>query len=132
MNVMDNNIITEELLEKIKSVKSAEEMMALAKENGIEISAEDAEKYYVQLAKTGELSDDELDNVSGGACSGNANLLTTIINIFQGNAFTTKPAENLDNSPSVDTTTTAYNPKNAPTPTTLQYTNDNKPKITKL
>lgn len=56
---------TPEMIEKAKSAKSAEELLALAKENGLEITAEEAELYLKTKEKV-ELSDDELDNVSGG------------------------------------------------------------------
>lgn len=62
------NILTPELIEKARQTKSVEELFALAKENGITISEEEAKDYFEQLHKTGELSDDELDNVSGGGC----------------------------------------------------------------
>ena len=61
---MENN----ELLEKARAAKSAEELMALAKENGMEMTEEEAAAYFVQLNKSGELSDEELDNVAGGGC----------------------------------------------------------------
>ena len=57
---------TNEQLAKAKAAKSAEELLALAKENGIEISEEEAAKYFAELNKEGELADDELGNVSGG------------------------------------------------------------------
>ena len=57
-----------ELLEQAKKAKSAEELMALAKENGVELTKEEAEAYFAQLNKSGELSDEELDNVAGGGC----------------------------------------------------------------
>ena len=57
---------TVEQTEKAKTAKSAEELFALAKENGIEMTEEEAEKYFAELHKEGELADDELDNVSGG------------------------------------------------------------------
>lgn len=58
--------ISKELLEKAKTAKTAEELLAMAKAENIEISAEEAAKVFAQLHKTGELSDEELDNVSGG------------------------------------------------------------------
>ena len=61
--------ISKELLEKAKAAKSAEELLALAKNEGIELTAEQAAKAFAELNKTGELSDEELDNVSGG-CKG--------------------------------------------------------------
>ncbi|PWM49198.1 MAG: hypothetical protein DBX39_05305 [Bacillota bacterium] len=57
-----------ELLEQAKEAKSAEELMSLAKENGMELTKEEAEAYFAQLNKSGELSDEELDNVAGGGC----------------------------------------------------------------
>ena len=60
---MDKNLIL-----KAKQAKSPEELIALAKENGTEMTEESAKAYFDQLRKTGELADEELDNVSGGAC----------------------------------------------------------------
>ena len=57
---------TDEILEKAKTAKSAEELLAMAKIENIEVSAEEAAKAFAELNKTGELSDDELDNVAGG------------------------------------------------------------------
>ena len=63
------NKFTPELIEKAKEAKNPDELMSLAKENGIELTGEDANTYFEQLnSKTGELSDSELDNVSGGGC----------------------------------------------------------------
>ena len=57
------------LLEKAKEANSADELVALANENGVVLTANEAEAYYAQLHPvSGELSDDELDNVSGGGC----------------------------------------------------------------
>ena len=58
--------ISKELIEKAKTAKSAEELFAMAKAENIEMTAEEANKVYAELHKTGELSDEELDNVSGG------------------------------------------------------------------
>lgn len=59
-----------ELLEKAKQAASAEEILALAKENGVEMTKEQANACYAKLNPTsGELSDDELDNVAGGGCT---------------------------------------------------------------
>ncbi len=65
---MDSNFLPEQI-EMAKQAKSAEELAELAKENGVDITEDEAREYYEQLNKTGELSDDELDNVSGG-CGG--------------------------------------------------------------
>ena len=63
--------ISKELLEKAKAAKSAEELAEMAKAEGVEMTAEEAEKAFADLHKTGELSDEELDNVSGGCSDGN-------------------------------------------------------------
>ena len=59
---------TVEQTKKAKTAKSAEELFALAKENGIEMTEEEAAKYFAKLHKEGELADEELDNVAGGGC----------------------------------------------------------------
>ena len=70
----------QELLTRAKTAKTPEELLALAKENGIEMTAEEAQKIFAQLhSQSGELSDDELDNVSGGACYGRDDCLMTTI-----------------------------------------------------
>ena len=61
---------TAELIEKAKQAKRVEELQELAKAENIELSAEEAIKAFAELHKTGELSDEELDNVSGGCGSG--------------------------------------------------------------
>ena len=57
--------LTKELVAKAKEAKTPEELMALAKENGVELTEESAAAYFDRLhPQTGEL-----DNVSGG-CGG--------------------------------------------------------------
>ena len=61
-----------ELIAKAKHAKNPEELLALAKENGVELTEESAKAYFNQLnPKTGELADDELDHVAGGGCQKN-------------------------------------------------------------
>ena len=58
-----------ELIAKAKQAKTPEELLALAKENGIEMTEESANAYFKQFnPKMGELADEELDNVAGGSC----------------------------------------------------------------
>ncbi|MCD8105469.1 MAG: Nif11 family protein [Lachnospiraceae bacterium] len=60
-------IFTEELMHKARECKSPEEIIALAKENGVDITEAQAEEYFKMLSPVnGELADEELDNVSGG------------------------------------------------------------------
>ena len=62
--------LTSEMIEKAKEAKSAEELLELAKENNVEMTADEAATYFAQLGpKSGELDDDDLDNVAGGACA---------------------------------------------------------------
>ena len=59
-----------EMIEKAKAAKSAEELIALAKESGVEMTADEAATCFAQLnPKSGELNDDDLDAVAGGACA---------------------------------------------------------------
>lgn len=62
---LDRNLFT-----KAKEVKNIEELIALAKENGVELTEEKAKDYFAKFQlKNGELADDELDNVAGGNCN---------------------------------------------------------------
>ena len=63
--------ISKELIEKAIQAKTAEELLEMAKAQHIELTVEQAAKAFAELNKTGELSDEELDNVSGG-CSPSA------------------------------------------------------------
>ena len=63
---MENN---KELFAKAKEAKTPEELLNLAKENGIEMTDESAAAYFeIMHPKAGEIADDELSNVSGGGC----------------------------------------------------------------
>ncbi len=59
---------TEEQLAKIKAAKTAEELIALAKAEGIEATEEQIRAQFDAMHKEGELADDELNNVSGAGC----------------------------------------------------------------
>ena len=61
---------TNEIIEKVKTAKSAEELLAMAKAENIELTEAQAAKAFAELSKNGELSDEELDNVAGGGCGG--------------------------------------------------------------
>lgn len=61
--------LTREIFAKAKETKTVEELVALAKEGGEELKMEQAEQLFARLHQTGELADEELDNVSGGSCS---------------------------------------------------------------
>ena len=54
-----------EIFAKLKEAKSAEELVEIAKANGAEITAEDAQTLFSQISG-GEISDEELEEISGG------------------------------------------------------------------
>ena len=61
-----------ELIKEAKAAKSAEELLALAKANNVELTEEEAKTYFEQLNANGTVSDDELDAVvGGGSCPDN-------------------------------------------------------------
>lgn len=89
---MTNEKLTPELMKKAEAAKSPEELLSIAKENGIEdFTEENAKAYFAQLHKSGELSDDELDNVAGGGCHyKDGRLVTTMSNRCKGWELNTK------------------------------------------
>ena len=73
----------QEELKQAKMAKSAEELIVIAKERGIELTKEQGQLYFAQLnPPSGELAEDELDNVAGGGCGcgGPTSGLSTWIN----------------------------------------------------
>ena len=63
---------SKEMIAKAKTAASADELIKLAAEAGIELTAEDAEKYFSFLTEGGELPDEALDSVAGGKDIGGA------------------------------------------------------------
>ena len=64
--------LTNEIIEKAKAAKSVDELIALAKTEGVELAEEKATTLFENLhAKDTELSDEELSNVAAGSpCGG--------------------------------------------------------------
>lgn len=52
--------------EQMMNAKSIEELQALAKENGEELTIEQCKKYFTEYHKEAELSDNELGAIAGG------------------------------------------------------------------
>lgn len=70
----------QELLTKAKAAETAEELLTLAKENGMELTEAEAKTYFDLLhPQTGELSDEELDSVSGGGCHNGGRLVVFVM-----------------------------------------------------
>lgn len=71
--------MNKELISKAKTAKTPEELLCLAKENGEEMTEESAKAYFELLhPQTGEIADEELENVSGGGCYNNGRLVVTM------------------------------------------------------
>ena len=65
---INKNEITKEMLEKAMQCKTADELMALAKSEGMEITREEAEAYLAEMDDV-ELDDTALQQVAGGTGS---------------------------------------------------------------
>jgi post-segregation antitoxin (ccd killing protein) len=64
---INKNEITKEQIEKAMQCKTADELMALAKAEGVDITKAQAEAYMAELADV-ELDGKELKSVAGGGC----------------------------------------------------------------
>lgn len=62
---IDKTKITNEMLAKAAKCQTAEELATLAKEEGFELTVEEAEAYLAELENM-ELDAESLDNVAGG------------------------------------------------------------------
>ena len=62
---INKNEITKEMIAKAMQCKTVEELMALAKSEGLEITKEQAEAYFLELADV-ELDSEKLKNIAGG------------------------------------------------------------------
>ena len=71
--------LTSEMIEKAKAAKTVEELVEIAKAEGVEMTEAEAKTYFAQLnPKSGELDDDDLDAVAGGACQSNSSGRTVV------------------------------------------------------
>ena len=66
---IDKKKLTKEMLEKAANCNSADELIALAKKSGIEITKAEAEAYLDELQNV-ELKDGELKHIAGGKAPG--------------------------------------------------------------
>jgi len=65
---INKNEITKEMIEKAMQCKTAEELMALAKTEGVDITREEAEAYLAELADF-ELDSGKIKEIAGGLCT---------------------------------------------------------------
>ena len=64
---INKNELTKEQIQKAMSCETAEELMALAKTEGMELTKEEAEAYMAEFDDM-ELDSESLKNVAGGYC----------------------------------------------------------------
>ncbi len=64
---INKNEITKEMLEKAMQCNTVEELIALAKAEGIDLTKEEAEAYLAEMDDV-ELDDTALQQVAGGTC----------------------------------------------------------------
>ena len=62
---INKNELTKEMLAKAMKCKTADELMELAKEEGYDITKDEAEAYFVELSDV-ELDSEKLKNIAGG------------------------------------------------------------------
>ena len=62
---LNKNELTKEQMEKAMACKTADELMALAKAEGYELTKEEAEAFLAEVSEV-ELSDEVLQKVAGG------------------------------------------------------------------
>ena len=62
---INKNELTKEMLEKAMQCKTVEELMALGKAEGYDITKEEAEAYFAEISDI-ELDSEKLKNIAGG------------------------------------------------------------------
>ena len=65
---IDKSKITKEMLAKAAQCETAEQLIALAKAEGFEITKDEAEAYFAELADV-EMDEKVLRNIAGGTCT---------------------------------------------------------------
>ena len=64
---IDKTKLTKEMLDRAAMCQTADELIALAKTEGFEITKDEAEAYFAELADV-ELDEKALRNIAGGTC----------------------------------------------------------------
>ena len=67
MKKIDKNQLTREMIEKALKCNNADELMKVAKTEGVELTKDEAEAYLAELADV-ELDDELLKKAAGGVC----------------------------------------------------------------
>ena len=70
-NTFDPKTLTKEQLDAALACQTPEELVKLAKENGVELTAEQAKKHIEQMEDMDiSLSDEDMQKVAGGTSNG--------------------------------------------------------------
>ena len=64
---INKNEITKEMIAKAMQCRTTEELMALAKSEGFEVTKEEAEAYLAEMDDM-ELEEEALEKIAGGDC----------------------------------------------------------------
>ena len=67
MAEINRNELTKEMIDRAMQCKTADELMALAKAEGFDITKEEAEAYMAEMADV-ELDETTLSKAAGGIC----------------------------------------------------------------
>ena len=67
-NKIDPKLASKEMLTKAMDCKTPEELVALAKENGVTLTTEEAQKYLAEMENFSvDLSEEDMAKVAGGS-----------------------------------------------------------------
>lgn len=81
--------IKKDFMDKVRKAESADDIISLAGENGVDLGREQAEYYFDYFNKMkGELDDDELLSVSGGGCGSSSSSLSKSTDFRLGQTVT--------------------------------------------
>ena len=69
---IDKSKVTKDMIQRAKQCKTADELVTLAKSEGIDITKEEADAYLIELDNF-ELDSKALDKVAGGDCYAECN-----------------------------------------------------------
>ena len=72
MAEIDKNALTKEQIEKAMACKTADELIATAKAEGVDLTVDEAEAYLAELSDF-ELDDEALSKAAGGGCYSECN-----------------------------------------------------------
>ena len=78
MGKINMNELTKEQIQKAMACESVEELMELAKAEGVELTKEEAEAYMAEMEDV-ELDSDALKQVAGGLCYSAGMGLTNVV-----------------------------------------------------